>query len=73
MSSDAKRAANSRYLSKLGSIAVRTNPETTDAIRNAARSAGQPLVAYIVQACFERMARDGYDPQKPEGPTPDEK
>ena len=59
MQSDAQRAASARYHAKLDYIGIRIPPDASAPIRAAAASVGQSITAYIVQACRERMEREG--------------
>lgn len=60
--SDKKKISNSRYIAKCDSIQIRPPKERGDEIRAAAAAAGQSMQSYILQACAERMARDGFTP-----------
>lgn len=57
--SKAQRAAAARYNSKCGRIELRPLKEDADKIKTAAAEAGQSVQGYILQACAERMQRDG--------------
>ena len=54
-----KRASNKAYNQKCDRIEIRPLKPTGTAIRAAAEASGQSLQAYIVQACQERMEREG--------------
>ena len=58
MSSDAKRASNARYLSKLKTVSVRFAQTDATAVQAAADAAGESLNAYIVGAVAQRMDRE---------------
>lgn len=58
--SDAKRAANAAYQRRQDALTVRPSKDTGAQIRAAAAAAGQSAQAYILQACAERMQRDGF-------------
>ena len=68
--SEKKKITNSRYIAKCDSIQIRPPKERGGEIRAAAVAAGQSGEgyhlwrgqAYILQACAERMARDGFTP-----------
>ena len=60
--SDKKKISNSRYIAKCDSIQIRPPKERGDEIRAAAAAAGQSMQSYILQACAERMTRDGFTP-----------
>ena len=58
MSTDAKRAANSRYLDKVEQITVRFPAGSKETIKAAADLAGEPLNTYIVRAVQGRLKGD---------------
>ena len=58
MSTDAKRAGNARHIAKLGRIEIKPYKDEAQAIKQAAKDAGQSTSAYIMQAIRDRMARD---------------
>ena len=60
--SEKKKITNSRYIAKCDSIQIRPSKDRGGEIRAAAAAAGQSVQAYILQACAERMARDGFTP-----------
>jgi hypothetical protein len=60
--SEKKKITNSRYIAKCDSIQIRPPKDRGGEIRAAAAAAGQSVQAYILQACAERMARDGFTP-----------
>lgn len=43
-------------------IMIRPTRQNGGTVRAAAAAAGQSLHDYILQACFERMQRDGFTP-----------
>lgn len=57
--SAAKRRNNDNYNAKCDPIQVRPLKPTGAAIRAAAAAAGQSLQSYIIEACIERMKREG--------------
>lgn len=54
-----KRKNNDNYNKKCDYISIRPLKERGEQIRQAAKLAGQSLQGYILQACAERMERDG--------------
>lgn len=58
MSTEAKRAANNRYLGKVEQITVRFPPGSKAEMQTAAAQAGEPLNTYIVRAVQARMERE---------------
>ena len=60
--SAAKIRGNIAYNRRQDSITIRPSKDKGGAIRAAAAAAGQPVQVYIMQACFERMRRDGFTP-----------
>lgn len=58
MSTDAKRAANARYLAKFKAISVRFTQEDAEAIQRAADAAGESLSGYIGNAAKARAERE---------------
>lgn len=60
--SKAQSESNVRYNRRQDSITIRPPKPVGAAIRAAAAAAGQPVQAYIRQACAERMQRDGFTP-----------
>jgi len=57
--SDKKKQSNARYTEKCDFINLRPLKSTGAEIRAAAAAAGQSLQGWILQACAERIARDG--------------
>lgn len=66
MSTDAKRAANARYIAKMKVWTLRVKPETAEQIQAAAAANGESVQGYILEACARRMAQDA----KPENQRP---
>lgn len=64
MSTDAKRAANARYLSKFKAVSVRLNQEDAETIQRAADAAGESLSGYIVSAAKSRAKLEKCDKSK---------
>lgn len=60
--SAAKIRGNVAYNRRQDSITIRPSKQDGAAIRAAAAAAGQSLHDYILQACTERMRRDGFTP-----------
>lgn len=59
---EARKRANAAYNRRQDSITIRPSKDKGGAVRAAAAAAGQPVQVYIMQACFERMRRDGFTP-----------
>lgn len=57
--SEKKRQSNDRYNAKCDYISLRPVKPVGAAIRAAAQAAGQSLQSYIVEACADRMRREG--------------
>ena len=51
--------ASTKYNASRDNIMIRPDKETGAEIRQAAAEAGQSVQGYILQACAERMQRDG--------------
>ena len=64
-----RRRGNDRYNAKCDYISVRPIKSIGAAIRAAAKAADQSVLGYVIQACIERMKREG---QPLELNTPDE-
>lgn len=64
--SDAQKRAAVAYNRRRDSITIRPSKDDGGVVRAAAAAAGQPVQVYIMQACKERMQRDGFTP--PEAP-----
>lgn len=60
--SDAQKRAAVAYNRRRDSITIRPSKDKGGAVRAAAAAAGQPVQVYIMQACIERMQRDGFTP-----------
>ena len=60
--SEAQKRAAVKYNRTRDSITIRPSKEDGGAVRAAAAAAGQPVQVYILQACQERMRRDGFLP-----------
>lgn len=56
---ESKRRNNDIYNAKCDRISARPVKPVGNAIRAAAKAAGQSVQAYVLQACTERMAREG--------------
>lgn len=56
---ESKRRNNDAYNAKCDYISLRPQKAVGYAIRVAAKAAGQSIQAYVLQACTERMTRDG--------------
>lgn len=54
-----KRRGNDKYNAKCDAIHIRPLKPKGAAIRAAAKAADQSVQAYILQACAERMTREG--------------
>lgn len=63
--SENKRKNNDKYNKKCDYISIRPLKERGEQIRQAAKLAGQSLQGYILQACAERMERDGLPIDQP--------
>lgn len=64
--SERKRKSLDAYNATCDYISIRPKKDKGEQIRQAAKMAGQSLQGYILQACSERMQRDGFTP--PEAP-----
>jgi predicted DNA binding CopG/RHH family protein len=60
--SAAQKKANIAYNRRQDSITLRPTKEDGAKVRAAAAESGQSLQRYIMQACAEKMARDGFQP-----------
>lgn len=65
-----KRQSNDKYNAKCDRISARPMKSVGAAIRAAANAAGQSVQAYVLQACAERMTREGQPLELPDGETP---
>lgn len=63
---EARKRANAAYNRRQDNIMIRPPKDKGGAIRTAAAAAGQSVQAYVIQACFERMQRDGFTPPAPD-------
>lgn len=59
---EAQKRGNAAYNRRQDNIMIRPSKDKGGAIRAAAVAAGQSVQAYVIQACFERMQRDGFTP-----------
>nr|DAV88609.1 MAG TPA: Protein of unknown function (DUF1778) [Caudoviricetes sp.] len=59
---EAQKRGNAAYNRRQDNIMIRPSKDKGGAIRTAAAAAGQSVQAYVLQACFERMQRDGFTP-----------
>ena len=55
---EARKAANARYLAKLAEIRLRMQPETKEDITAAAAAAGESVNQYMIEATRQRMERE---------------
>ena len=60
--SEAHNRASVKYNRARDNIMIRPDKAEGARIRAAAAAAGQSVQAYVIQACFERMQRDGFTP-----------
>ena len=67
--SESKRRNNDAYNSKCDRISARPLKPVGNAIRAAAKTAGQSVQAYVLQACAERMTREGQPLELPDAPA----
>ena len=65
-----KRQSNAKYNAKCDPIQIRPLKPVGSAIRAAAKAAGQSVQAYVLQACAERMTREGQPLELPDDETP---
>lgn len=63
---ESKKRANIEYNRRQDSITIRPSKEDGGKVRAAPAASGQSLQRYIMQACTERMERDGYTPPAPD-------
>ena len=59
---EAQKRGNAAYNRRQDNIMIRPSKDKGGTIRAAAAAAGQSVQAYVIQACFERMQRDGFTP-----------
>ena len=64
-----RRRGNDRYNAKCDYISVRPIKSIGAAIRAAAKAANQSLQGYVLQACAERMTREGQPLELPDAPA----
>ncbi len=57
--SESKRRNNDKYNAKCDYISLRPIKPVGAAIRAAARVAGESVQGYVIQACADRMRREG--------------
>lgn len=57
---EAQKRGNAAYNRRQDNIMIRPSKDKGGAIRAAAAAAGQSVQAYVIQACQERMSRDGF-------------
>ena len=60
--SEARKAANARYLSKFERINLTVTSEQKEAIKAAAESAGESMTQYIISAVENQIASDFLPP-----------
>lgn len=65
-----KRQSNDKYNAKCDYLSLRPQKPVGAAIRAAAKAAGQSVQAYVLQACAERMTREGQPLELPDDETP---
>ena len=58
--SERKRKSLDAYNATCDYISIRPKKDKGEQIRQAAKMVGQSLQGYILQACSERMQRDGF-------------
>lgn len=63
--SEKKRKSLDAYNATCDYISIRPKKDKGEQIRQAAKLAGQSLQGYILQACAERMERDGLPIDRP--------
>lgn len=68
--SQRKRQSNDKYNAKCDRISARPMKAVGAAIRAAAKAAGQSVQAYVLQACAERMTREGQPLELPDEHPP---
>ena len=67
--SESKRRNNDNYNAKCDCIISRPRKPLGNAIRAAAKAANQSLQGYVLQACAERMTREGQPLELPDAPA----
>lgn len=66
---ESKRRNNDAYNAKCDYISLRPQKPLGNAIRAAAKAANQSLQGYVLQACAERMTREGQPLELPDTPA----
>ena len=66
---ESKRRNNDAYNAKCDYISLRPQKPIGSAIRAAAKAANQSLQGYVLQACAERMTREGQPLEPPDAPA----
>ncbi len=66
---ESKRRNNDAYNAKCDYISLRPQKPIGSAIRSAAKAANQSLQGYVLQACAERMTREGQPLELPDAPA----
>ena len=66
---ESKRRNNDAYNAKCDYISLRPQKPIGNAIRAAAKAANQSLQGYVLQACAERMTREGQPLELPDAPA----
>ena len=66
---ESKRRNNDAYNAKCDYISLRPHKPIGSAIRSAAKAANQSLQGYVLQACAERMTREGQPLELPDAPA----
>ena len=66
---ESKRRNNDAYNAKCDYISLRPQKPIGSAIRAAAKAANQSLQGYVLQACAERMTREGQPLELPDAPA----
>lgn len=66
---ESKRRNNDAYNAKCDYISLRPQKTLGSAIRAAAKAANQSLQGYVLQACAERMTREGQPLELPDAPA----
>lgn len=66
---ESKRRNNDAYNAKCDYISLRPQKPLGSAIRAAAKATNQSLQGYVLQACAERMTREGQPLELPDAPA----
>ena len=66
---ESKRRNNDAYNAKCDYISLRPQKPIGSAIRAAAKAANQSLQGYVLQACADRMTREGQPLELPDAPA----